>query len=1202
MAAHSCAMEALDSDSEDEIFFGPVSAKERIIATPLQNRRTEIFLPQKHLFCLDSSPPSSKDDVYLISDSDKELSQALSTEVAIDSADINENGTAYLEGPSIKEFEIDSPDVSSSPGSIQKGIVTTDDDLRCEFDEVIGTADASIQNNLILESGNDSVEPSSLISEMHIGDTGIVVSWPVYPETCEGAAEFQGLSMEKTPENNAGEVFVTEIPEQQPDSCGFVTLQPLSVEECKDIQGISEVRSDVSYNESIKEQQTTFDATQEINMIANSMKKDSVIFMSEQNTEGTVMITDNEGNLLTCVSPHQITPGATEESDMNVDLERFSPICMSEPKITACVNERTNIERDLFSCMSECRITTDVEYPVEGDSLIEHQINEGTDILADSICKLERITLDCVSESDEGPKLLCTENDEEQTEERTSSEISCYNEASLTSGNELENNDVESIIKKGDEANLLSFVGVNSSSLSCGPSEEINMDISASYSGNEIGNIATEILEETKHQTNDSELSGAHTVSTNDVSDVEKKETSLVSEKSSECVNISEQRIICKEVDQSQNQSSKDMSSVNNNCENIDVSSEHFCSSERQNQFSCSGEVDSSAESCGVANEGLIFSQTPDLDSCSSSSIARELSDSAKVQILGNNERISTSMVSSDCSQYAEKSPAELDAQNLNSLKECYLANDVEITASPISKDSSTKSDSDEDGDEIGNESCSSGSSFNDTIEEMEMFLKYGPNYGEVKRNKKNAGAESTSPLISKDFYDGMAGQQDESVIGPRKSSISSIVSNFNPEINSTQDPCLKSQKSNNSSKISVMTQNVKQDNELVMRSPSKSVPPPKPPRNINLLCESPRSPSMKSTPKDHHQFSPKVSAQKPTKREVCLTSKQLTNKSSPVTPRIASDARMPSSNPTKIPKTNYSSPMHNPRMIKTPGVTPKGNVKRLAKTPNTVTGVTRSVSLINSKEKQLQVKTPGTFHKAMGLRFENRATPKQITHSAQQKTTPVLPERLLARPGLPPCPASSRTPRPFKSERGPLIKRHLRPGGLDIVSPVAQYLRENPPPSLVVNVKPRHKLQGEVEKASINTDVQVSKEAKEDKDIRKHKKRITPVLPTAVYSSAVPVVLDDAENKENERLRRCQEVAPGSQPVYVIKHKGRVRLPKEAFETVTKDSSPKRSDKSQRDLKAAASSPRQVTSLRGSLMEVSLYESHKTQYSNTLK
>ena len=41
MATRDC----VDSDSEDEIFFGPVTEKEEVIAAPLRNRKTEIFVP-----------------------------------------------------------------------------------------------------------------------------------------------------------------------------------------------------------------------------------------------------------------------------------------------------------------------------------------------------------------------------------------------------------------------------------------------------------------------------------------------------------------------------------------------------------------------------------------------------------------------------------------------------------------------------------------------------------------------------------------------------------------------------------------------------------------------------------------------------------------------------------------------------------------------------------------------------------------------------------------------------------------------------------------------------------------------------------------------------------------------------------------------------------------------------------------------------
>ncbi|XP_064106184.1 uncharacterized protein LOC135215445 [Macrobrachium nipponense] len=1221
MATQNGLTEGLDSDSEDEIFFGPVSAKEKMIATPLQNRRTEIFLPERFNFYQHSSVSLSEEDDYRISDSDM-LFQALSS---ADSGDMTENEISHSKELSQEEREIICTDISSSLfGSMQGSnvktdaddsmkVLFTDDSKNDEFDDVTDNTMGSIQNVLCVKSDN-CAEPSTVISEMHIGDTGIVVSWPIYPQTFDGEAKFEE-SIGRISTTNTGEAFHTNILEQLRDGSDAVTLQPECIQDCLEMKGVSEINSDVvNYKETrekeninpklqgfiscVPEQQITLDVTEGTSVTANSLEKDSSTCASEyRNTEARV-ITEMERELISCMSEQQINPDDIEGSGMTADLERYSHIDIPEEQMNPHLTEGTDMiagrEGDSLMCVSEHQINTS-ETPEAG-------------MVVDSICSLEKITLDCSSESQTKnvviSHLLSTENDQEHVNnERKSDKISCNRDS------EFENGDAEGVIKEENAMKVLSLDEVKNRSFSCEPTEEVN-SISASHTENGIGSVTKGAAEETEQQADHCDISGTHTVFTYDVIlNAEEKKT-LLQNKSRECFNISEQHSMLGEIGKSQDLTSEDTSVLSGSHKDFNMSAEELCSSDPQNQYSQSRQVDSSTESCGIANKGLILSQTPDLDSCSSSSSSSAcyLNDLGKEKMPGTCEKISfTSVLSSDSQDVAISHP-ELPMQNSYFLREGQVVNKEIITESYL-EDSLSKLDSLEINDsesdreindgESDSESKSPGRQFNDTIEEVEMFLKYGPSYGEEVKTGKVYGAESpANPVTSKDFCDdGIADKQDESVIGPRKSSVSSLVSNFNPEINSTHDPFLKNQMSDHSDKSCAGIPDVKQKSELVFQSPSKSVPPPKPPRNINLVCESPKKSPLKTSLKDSHvKFSSKLlSVQKPAKRDVCVISKEVSSNSNPVTPRPTVDVRTPSSNPIKMSRTHFSSPKNNPRIVKTPGVTPKCSVKRLVSAPNTVTGATRSVSMINSKEKIIQTRTPGTLHL-------NRAVSKQGIHSAQRKVTYGLLEKPV-RSGLPPCPTPSRTPRAMKSEKGLLVTKHLRHGGLDIVSPVARYLRENPPPSLIVNVKPRHKLQGEGEKASFNPNVKVSSKAgKDDRGKIKAGKLVTPVLPTTVYSSAVPVLLDDAENKENERQRRCQEIASRTQPAYVIKHKGRVKVPKACVGDETEGSSPKRIDKIQRDLKSVANSPRQVTSLRGSLMEVSIYESHKTQYSNTLK
>ncbi|KAK7073454.1 hypothetical protein SK128_004384, partial [Halocaridina rubra] len=92
----------------------------------------------------------------------------------------------------------------------------------------------------------------------------------------------------------------------------------------------------------------------------------------------------------------------------------------------------------------------------------------------------------------------------------------------------------------------------------------------------------------------------------------------------------------------------------------------------------------------------------------------------------------------------------------------------------------------------------------------------------------------------------------------------------------------------------------------------------------------------------------------------------------------------------------------------------------------------------------------------------------------------------------------------------------------------------------------------------------------------------------------------ENTANKENERCKKLQEISSHSQPSYVMKHKGRVKVPKVQFKDGMEQGSSPRGYKSPTRLEAV--SPVRKSSVSSSLMEISLYEPHKTQYTNTLK
>ena len=60
--------------------------------------------------------------------------------------------------------------------------------------------------------------------------------------------------------------------------------------------------------------------------------------------------------------------------------------------------------------------------------------------------------------------------------------------------------------------------------------------------------------------------------------------------------------------------------------------------------------------------------------------------------------------------------------------------------------------------------------------------------------------------------------------------------------------------------------------------------------------------------------------------------------------------------------------------------------------------------------------------------------------------------------------------------------------------------------------------------------------------------------------------------------------------------------MPKDSVKEGSNTASLNSGNKSPGSVKLAAIPPRQAVSLRSSLVEVSFYESHKTQYSDTLK
>ncbi|XP_045599146.2 serine-rich adhesin for platelets [Procambarus clarkii] len=522
---------------------------------------------------------------------------------------------------------------------------------------------------------------------------------------------------------------------------------------------------------------------------------------------------------------------------------------------------------------------------------------------------------------------------------------------------------------------------------------------------------------------------------------------------------------------------------------------------------------------------------------------------------------------------------------------------------------------------------------FNDTIEEMEMMLKYGVNYGEAIKNDV-IPLDNSTRKSSIDNDNNMQHMVDDSIIDiPRKSSIASSVSNFQPVLESTRESLYQETK-----KVNILQSPSKQHSML------KREPPPKPPRNIFSPSVTPKKTiyikaSTPNTPKHTTPRSMEVKG-KCTYNRVTPTKKmaRVLNE----TPQKLGFEKNKSFTPIKTTASKLKSPSTVPRNpIHCSGPTRSGSLTNIRKglelgqSPvRTPTSQPRIVSRLHPQTSLSTHNTPVVQKFSYGMlgkqpatcsRLPPRPTPKRALKSIL-KQTPTEGRNLQAQ---------SRVNFPSKAP-SPAIPRYLKPKR-NIESPVAKYLKENPPPSLMLNIKPRHKISPQKmqsELASMKNPEQIldahqgrcgahseqqqqSPKLCEDMEssfvkqgtvlsniqdnlnILQSKmesnqacaerecilKQPTPAdmeepcLPSVVYSSAVPVVLDEEKNKENDRMRRFMEVLTDKQPASVLKHKGRVKVPKVTFQT-----------------------PPSFPSARGSLMEVSLHESHEAHYTNTLR
>lgn len=373
---------------------------------------------------------------------------------------------------------------------------------------------------------------------------------------------------------------------------------------------------------------------------------------------------------------------------------------------------------------------------------------------------------------------------------------------------------------------------------------------------------------------------------------------------------------------------------------------------------------------------------------------------------------------------------------------------------------------------------------FNDTIEEMEMMLKYGMDYGE-------RAEENTSPLDrnenrrSHDDKLGNYNEQDygntanDPILNPKqKSSVASMISNFHPALESTRF-------SSHQEDLSVQRKGSKDietlDTKLVCcasqsDSGPKREPLLKPPRNVHSSNVSPKKyssfkVSTPSTPK-HHAVSPiGVGEQGHVQKNVLSKERLYVSKAATSWGR-GEKAKVLTSKQPAVLKSGGWTPGSQP-LTSVSGLARVGSPKKLQK---------------SSKLGQLSASNSVSTHSV--VRFQHQSPGSKQSTPTLQKSSSALNGKSVANCRLPPRPTPNKTGKSVMKQTpsqttklhtpkernnngqskvnfasktpSPTLLRHNRlhlKQGLNIESPVAKYLEENPPPPLVVNVKPRHKI-----------------------------------------------------------------------------------------------------------------------------------------------
>lgn len=448
---------------------------------------------------------------------------------------------------------------------------------------------------------------------------------------------------------------------------------------------------------------------------------------------------------------------------------------------------------------------------------------------------------------------------------------------------------------------------------------------------------------------------------------------------------------------------------------------------------------ESGIDSYGPANRAIIFSQSDSEPASFSSQPTPSAVSNADVQNLSN------------CTSGSG------DIQ-VNNIPVCHSHGGSTFSYMP-KDDLDSSSDNGSDGE------SSPDQKFNDTIEEMEMMLKYGLNYGE--KNKAESDEAKGKVPSSGDIYgterkayaehSGVDdNDESESIVSPRKSSVASTISNFQPNMDSTRSSSLREDVEK--PMIFVQSPETVEMNEI--RSPSvlshkkQKEAPPKPPRNLNL-----QNVNLQKHPEEARA---KMQKRSPVSKPVSIS--RLKPSPLSLTPKVS-----------KVDTTKKVVKQTGPRVVNESGLYRSGSLTNIYRT---------------SKVGESLVRTP--VQSVTGFRSQPNS-PLTKTFTSQKKNSPSEASMRLnsGRTGLPPRPPvvranikpisslpihqinkfstpqgkSTRTRMQVSSAskiHSPSVKtpKNLRfKQGMSIVSPVAKYLKENPPPPLVVNIKPKHKI-----------------------------------------------------------------------------------------------------------------------------------------------